>query len=125
MRARAGGSLHRWKPVEVERGGAAVGVRSNLEKRLAQVRTEMTALRSTVAALDEQVAYTAEIASDASTRATVSSSPLDARERDQSADDSRRTRRERDEAAARLDALAAESDELLDRLATELARART
>jgi len=102
-----------------------VGVRSNLEKRLAQVRTEMTALRSAVRALDEQVAYTAEIASDASTRATVSSSPLDSRERDQAADDSRRTRRERDEAAARLDALAAESDELLDRLASELARART
>lgn len=96
-------------------------VRSNLEKRLAEVRSEVTALRQGLGPLDEQVAYTAELAADAETRALVSATPLADRELGDAADDHRRTRRQRDEVRSRVDALLAEQDDLLDRLAAHLA----
>ncbi len=96
-------------------------VRSKAEKRLVEVRSEVAALREELRALDEQVAYTAELAGDAETRALVSDAPLADRELAEAGDDHRRTRRQRDEARARVDALLAEQDDLLDRLAARMA----
>lgn len=90
--------------------------RSNVEKRLADVRREIERLREGKRVLDEQVAYAEEVADDATTRAVVASTPLADRERREAAEDVRRVRRERDETADRLAALLAEQDDLLERL---------
>ena len=89
---------------------------TNLEKRLAQVRSEVAALRESVRVLDEQIAYQEEVADDAATRALVSATPLADRERRVAEDDARRTRRQRDETAARIADLVAEQDDLLERV---------
>lgn len=92
-------------------------LRGNVGKRLAEVRDEMRRQRDTVRMLDEQVAYTKEVADDAATRALVSATPLADKERRDAADDLRRVSRERDEVRARIEALLAEQDALLDRMA--------
>jgi hypothetical protein len=90
-----------------------------VSKRLADVRDEVRRLREALAVLEEQVAHVSDVAEDAATRAVVSSTPLADRERRQAEDDLRRVRRERDETAARIQALLAEQDSLLDRMAAE------
>lgn len=62
------------------------------------------------------MAYTAEIADDASTRALVSATPLADRERRDAVDDTRRARAQRDGVAARIAELMAEQDRLLERM---------
>jgi flagellar biosynthesis chaperone FliJ len=95
---------------------AAVRLRGNVSKRLAEVRDEVQRHRETLRVLDEQVAYAQEVADEASTRAIVSSTPLADRERREAEDDLRRVRRQRDETAARIEALLAEQDALLERI---------
>jgi hypothetical protein len=94
-----------------------VRARGNVAKRLGDVRGEVRRLRDELRVLEEQLAYVAGLADEAAVRAVVSSTPLADRERRQVEDDLRRIRRERDETATRVDALLAEQDELLDRLA--------
>jgi hypothetical protein len=94
-----------------------VRLRGNVHKRLADVRREVLRARAQLRVLEEQVAYAEEVADDAATRALVASTPLADRERQGAAEDLRRVRRDRDETAARLDALLAEQDDLLGRLA--------
>jgi biopolymer transport protein ExbB/TolQ len=96
---------------------AAVRLRGNVSKRLAEVRDEVRRHRETLRVLAEQVAYAEEVADEATTRALVSSTPLADRERQQADDDLRRVRRQHDETAARIQALLAEQDALLDRIA--------
>ena len=92
---------------------------SNARKRLQGVREEHARLRESLAILDEQISYVADLAADAELRAVVASTPLADRERRETAEDVRRLRRERDEVAARLAALSAEQDRLLDRMLEE------
>lgn len=94
-------------------------MRSNVEKRLAEVRAESVALRESLRVLEEQVAYQQGLAEDAETRAVVASTALADRARREAADDAHRTRRQRDETAARLTDLLAEQDVLLERLFAE------
>ncbi len=91
--------------------------RGSLTKRLADVRDEIRRLRETLRILDEQQAYVAGLADEAAVRAVVSATPLADRERRRVEDDLRRIRREREETAARIAALTAEQDSLLDRMA--------
>ena len=94
-------------------------LRGNVHKRLADLRREMDRLHEVKRVLDEQVVYAEEVAEEATTRAVVASTPLADRERGEAAEDLRRVRRERDEVAARLEALLVEQDDLLDRLGRE------
>lgn len=87
-----------------------------MERRLSEVRAEVGSLREVLAVLDQQVAHVDEVASEAERRSLVEESPLTERERGRAAGDARRLRRQRDEARARLDALTAESDRLLEQL---------
>lgn len=85
-------------------------------RRLQDLREEAARLRERVGILDEQVAYVASVAEEAHTRALVSSTPLADRESREAEEDLRRTRAQRDEAAARLAEIAAEQDLLLERM---------
>ena len=100
------------------RGKDVVTVRlhANVKKRLEELGTEMSRLREMLRILDEQVAYIAEQAEDAETRAIVASTPLADRERRETAQDLRRVRRQRDETASRLQEMNREQDRLLERL---------
>lgn len=88
----------------------------NLQRRLVDVRAEITRLRESLRILDEQIAYQADVAADAETRALVAGTPLADRERRTTADDLRRVERQREEVAARVAELVAEQDDLLERL---------
>lgn len=88
---------------------------SNLQKRLMEVRSEVTVLREGLGVLDEQIAFQQGVAADAATDAVVQG-PLAARESRHADDDVRRTRRQREETAARVAALTAEQDDLLEQL---------
>ncbi len=86
------------------------------ERRLTQLRSEISRLREALGVLEEQLAHAVDVAADATTRALVEEAPLAQRERRRAESDERRVRRQRDETAARLAALAAESDDLLEQL---------
>lgn len=88
----------------------------NLQRRLTDVRAEITRQREALRILDEQIAYQADVAADAETRALVAGTPLADRERRAAADDLRRVQRQRDEIAARVAELVSEQDDLLERL---------
>jgi hypothetical protein len=92
-------------------------LRGKPHRRLAAVRAEVQRVREQLRVLDEQLSHVEGVADDAQTQAVVSANPLAEREHRAAADDLRRLRRERDEQAARLAALLAESDALLDELA--------
>jgi predicted nucleic acid-binding Zn-ribbon protein len=96
---------------------AAVRLRGNVSKRLAEVRDEVRRARETLRVLEEQLRYADEVADEAVTRALVASTPIADRERKEAQDDLRRVRRQRDDVAARIEALLAEQDSLLDRIA--------
>lgn len=83
---------------------------------MSAVRLEVASLRRTLAVVDEQLTFVDGVAADSGTQALVGGTPLDERERWRAEGDARRLRREADEARARLAALTAESDELLERL---------
>lgn len=91
---------------------------SNPQKRLTDVRSQVTALREGLRVLDEQIAYQQGVADDAAVDAVVQG-PLAAREQRAADGDVQRTRRERDRTAARLAGLIAEQDSLLERLLDE------
>lgn len=91
-------------------------VRGNVHKRLEDIRLEVRRLNEEVRVLDEQVVHATEVAEEATTRALVSSTPLADRERREAQEDLRRTRRQRDEVAGRLQELHGEQDRLLERL---------
>ena len=89
---------------------------SSITKRLEGVRADLAREREALRILDEQVAHVADVAADLEVRAVVAGTPLADREHQVAAGDVRRTRRQRDEVAARVAELAAEQDELLERL---------
>jgi len=93
-----------------------VRLHQNLQRRLTDVRAEITRQREALRILDEQIAYQADVAADAETRALVAGTPLADRERRTAADDLRRVQRQRDEVAARVSELLREQDDLLERL---------
>jgi hypothetical protein len=85
---------------------------------LAAVGQEAASLRRTLAVLDQQLAFADSVAAEAGTQALVGGTPLDQRERRRAEGDAQRLGRESAEVRARLAALAAESDALLERLFT-------
>jgi hypothetical protein len=99
-----------------QEGAQSMRLRGNLEKRLADLRPEVTRVRETLRVLAEQVAHAEEVAHEAATRALVASTPLADREQHGADEDLRRVRRAHDEAAARLASLLKEQDHLLDQL---------
>lgn len=88
-------------------------------ERLRALSGEIAALQTEVGILDEQIAFQTEIADDAHIRAVVSETPLADRESKQARGDLERIVRTRREAIARLDALRAEQDALLERMLAE------
>ena len=93
-----------------------MGRRPNLERRLTELRAEAGGLRDALRVLEEQLAHAVDVSADATTRALVEEGPLTRRERRRAESDEQRVRRQRDETAARLSQLSAESDDLLERL---------
>lgn len=91
-------------------------VQGSTQQRLSALAAQLKRLRESLAVLDEQVAYLEEQAEEASTRAVVASTPLADRVHRDAVEDLRRTRRERDRAAAEIAELLAEQDRLLERL---------
>lgn len=93
-----------------------MGRRPNLARRLTALRAEVGGLREALGVLEEQLVHAVDVSADAATRALVQEGPLAQRERQRAESDERRVRRQRDETAARLAQLSAESDDLLERL---------
>jgi len=91
-------------------------LRGNLEKRLEDARSEILRAREALRILDEQVAFQQGVADDAETAAVVAETPLAHRERREADGDLRRLAAQRDELRQRIAALVTEQDELLDRL---------
>ncbi len=90
--------------------------RPRLERRLVAVRAEVARLREMLGVLGEQLAHVEGVAAEAATRAAVEETPLAEREGRQAEGDAQRLRRHRDEVVAQLEALSAESDDLLEQL---------
>ena len=90
-----------------------------LENRLADTREELARAREALRILDEQVAYQRGVVDEAETRAVVAATPLADRELREAGDDLRRLQRQHDEARARVAAVVAEQDALLDRMLHE------
>ena len=88
-------------------------------ERLKALSDEIAQLRTEIAVLEEQSQYVAEVADDARIRAIVSETPLADREEREAREDAERMRRSLDDARARLAALRAEQDTLLERLLEE------
>lgn len=91
-------------------------LRGNLQKRLEDARSEIVRAREALRIIDEQIAYQQGVADDAETAAVVAETPLAHRERREADGDLRRLAAQRDELRQRIAALVAEQDELLDRL---------
>jgi hypothetical protein len=87
--------------------------------RLAALSNEIAEARTALRILEEQLAFVAEVDEDARIRALVSETPLADREAQEARADLERMRRSRDEAEARVEALRAEQDRLLERLLEE------
>jgi hypothetical protein len=91
-------------------------LRGNLTKRLEDIRVELQRDREALRILEEQVAFQASVADEATTNAIVAETPLAHRERREADTDLQRLRRQRDEVKERVAALVAEQDEILDRM---------
>jgi hypothetical protein len=87
--------------------------------RLVALANEIAEARTELRILDEQLAFVASSDEDARIRALVSETPLADREAQEARADLERMRRSRDDAAARVQALLAEQDRLLERLLEE------
>lgn len=96
----------------------------NLQRRLTEARDELARLRESLRILDQQVAFQRDVADEAETRAVVSQTPLADREAREAQGDLRRVLRQREEVAQAIAALAAEQDELLERLFRQQTAAR-
>ena len=90
-------------------------LRANLQKRLEDARLELVRARESLRIIEEQVAFQRDVAADAETSAVVAETPLAHRERREADGDLRRLTEQRDELRAKVAALVAEQDELLDR----------
>ena len=91
-------------------------LRGNLQKRLEDARQELLRARESLRIVEEQVAFQQGVAADAETTAVVAETPLAHREGREAAGDLRRLQEQRDELRARVAALVAEQDELLERM---------
>lgn len=96
----------------------------NLQRRLTEVRDEFARLRESLRILDEQVAFQQGVADEAETRAVVAETPLADREHREAQGDLARLKQQREEAAKAIAALAAEQDDLLERLHEQQRAAR-
>jgi hypothetical protein len=90
--------------------------RGRAERRIAALAAEVAALRARLPVLDEQVGFLDQVSAEAETQAVVGGDHVSAREHRAAASDLDRARRERAEVAARIVALQAEQDRLLDDL---------
>jgi hypothetical protein len=88
----------------------------NVEDRLRALGAEIAEMEVEQRIVDEQIAFQTEVAEDARIRALVSETPIADREAQEAAGDLARMQRSRDETRARLDALRAEQDRLLEQM---------
>ena len=91
-------------------------LRGNLTKRLEDIRVELQRDREALRILEEQVAFQAAVADEATTNAIVAETPLAHRERREADTDLQRLRRQRDDIKQRVAVLVAEQDDILDRM---------
>jgi flagellar biosynthesis chaperone FliJ len=90
--------------------------RGQVERRLRSVSDQLRSLRNDLQVTDEQLIRLVDEADDARLRALVSETPLAEKEHRTAGRHAERLRKHRDKVAAKLSALEAEQDELLDRL---------
>lgn len=93
--------------------------RARVERKLMANADRLRALRDELAVAQEQLAQLVDEADDARLRSLVSETPLADREHREASKHRSSMTRHRDEVAARIQALEAEQDRLLDQLATE------
>ena len=90
--------------------------RTQVERRLRAVSEQMRSLRDDLRVTEEQLVKLVDEAEDARLRALVSETPLAEKEHRSAARHAERLRKHRDKVAAKVAALEAEQDDLLDRL---------
>ena len=84
--------------------------------RMRSISEEIASLETEVRILDEQIAFQTDVAEDARIRALVSETPIASRESREAGDELTRWQKARDDAHARIEALRAEQDRILDQL---------
>ncbi|MEO0492884.1 MAG: hypothetical protein AAF081_05670 [Actinomycetota bacterium] len=89
--------------------------RAQIERRLRTVSKQLQSAREDLAVTEEQLIQLADEADDARLRALVSETPLAEKEHRKASRHADRLRKHRDKLAAKIAALDAEQDELLDR----------
>ena len=90
--------------------------RGQVERRLRAVSAQLRSLRDDLQVTEEQLVRLVDEADDARLRAMVSETPLAEKEHRAAGRHAERLRKHRDKVTARLAALEAEQDDLLDRL---------
>ena len=90
--------------------------RGQVERRLRAVSAQLRSLRDDLQVTEEQLIRLVDEADDARLRAMVSETPLAEKEHRAAGRHAERLRKHRDTVTAKLAALEAEQDELLDRL---------
>jgi len=90
--------------------------RAQIERRLRAVSEQLKSARDDLGVTEEQLYQLADEADDARLRALVSETPLAQKEHRKASRHADRLRRHRDRLQAKIVALDAEQDELLDRL---------
>lgn len=91
----------------------------NLSDRLRALAGEIAEIQTELGILDEQTAFQSDVAEDSRIRALVSETPLADRDAQQAGADLERLLRSRRDALARLEALRAQQDALLERMLAE------
>lgn len=91
-------------------------LRSSIERKLADLSSEVRALRAELNILDEQLQHVIDEADDARLRSLVSETPLAASEHRDATKTVTAVRRDRDAKVKRMAKLEAKQDVLLDRL---------
>ena len=90
--------------------------RAQIERRLRAVSEQLRAARDDLSVTEEQLVHLADEADDARLRALVSETPVAEKEHRKASRHAERLRKHRDRLQAKITALDAEQDELLDRL---------
>lgn len=90
--------------------------RAQIERRLRSVSEQLKSARDDLGVTEEQLIQLADEADDARLRALVSETPIAEKEHRKASRHAERLRKHRDRLAAKIAALDAEQDELLDRL---------
>jgi hypothetical protein len=88
----------------------------DIAARLRSLSEEIDALKIEVRIMDEQIDFQSDVANDANLRAIVSETPLAERDSREATGDLTRMQRVREELAAKILALRAEQDKLLERM---------